>query len=303
MYMKKLIFLFLALLSFQIGASQNRDWLQSLKVAQVLARSENKLILMVWEQSTEIPFPAIVKDTNGKKIFINNLFESTEITDIFWDYFIPVKVDEDVYPTLFESIKDKRKRSYIDDFNDESLKVMDANANIIGTSGADTEILDISKFITKYSLNMSYVSQNLINYNKKKDFYSTFYLGSKYIDYSILVNKEVRKGILNLSNIYFDKAEILLQSEVGLKDKQGLAQRIFLIKLKQELIKGKPRKVLRELKKKEEETLFDVNKPLKVFLLYTAYRLLNNVDQFSVLEKDLSLLNKKLAQLIVDINR
>lgn len=298
--MKKIICILLLFIYFQSSDSQIREWMSPLKFAQIKARSENKLILMAWKRSLEIPFPAIVKDKNGKDIYIKNLFESPIINEFLWKSFILVEVDDDFYGELMEEIKGKRSQSYVDTFEDDSLKIMDANGNIIGTSGAFTEVLNLSKFVIKYNLNTSFLKQELINYDTNKEFYSAFYLASKYVDYSILVNDNVRDEILRLSDVYFAEAEQFLAEDKNLDNKKALYQRIKLIRLKQDLIKNKSGKVIRQINKID---LLEVNEPLKVFLLYTAYRLKNDVENFSVLEKKLSLFNRKLSQSIVDLNR
>ena len=298
--MKKIICILLLFIYFQSSDSQIREWMSPLKFAQIKARSENKLILMAWKRSLEIPFPAIVKDENGKDIYIKNLFESPLINEFLWKSFILVEVDDDFYGELMEEIKGKRSQSYVDTFEDDSLKIMDANGNIIGTSGAFTEVLNLSKFVIKYNLNTSFLKQELINYDTNKEFYSAFYLASKYVDYSILVNNNVRDEILRLSDVYFAEAEQFLAEDKNLDNKKALYQRIKLIRLKQDLIKNKSGKVIRQINKID---LLEVNEPLKVFLLYTAYRLKNDVENFSVLEKKLSLFNRKLSQSIVDLNR
>lgn len=298
--MKKIICILLLFIYFQSSDSQIREWMSPLKFAQIKARSENKLILMAWKRSLEIPFSAIVKDENGKDIYIKNLFESPLINEFLWKSFILVEVDDDFYGELMEEIKGKRSQSYVDTFEDDSLKIMDANGNIIGTSGAFTEVLNLSKFVIKYNLDTSFLKQELINYDTNKEFYSAFYLASKYVDYSILVNNNVRDEILRLSDVYFAEAEQFLAEDKNLDNKKALYQRIKLIRLKQDLIKNKSGKVIRQINKID---LLEVNEPLKVFLLYTAYRLKNDVENFSVLEKKLSLFNRKLSQSIVDLNR
>ena len=298
--MKKIICILLLFIYFQSSDSQIREWMSPLKFAQIKARSENKLILMAWKRSLEIPFSAIVKDENGKDIYIKNLFESPLINEFLWKSFILVEVDDDFYGELMEEIKGKRSQSYVDTFEDDSLKIMDANGNIIGTSGAFTEVLNLSKFVIKYNLDTSFLKQELINYDNNKEFYSAFYLASKYVDYSILVNDNVRDEILRLSDVYFAEAEQFLAEDKNLDNKKALYQRIKLIRLKQDLIKNKSGKVIRQINKID---LLEVNEPLKVFLLYTAYRLKNDVENFSVLENKLSLFNRKLSQSIVDLNR
>ena len=302
MILKKLIFSVFLLLSLQITVAQ-QNWLNSLEVAKSYARNHNKLILMVWSQASKHPFSGIVKNNEGKVVFVENIYTSAAILDLFWKNFIPVIVDEEVYQALLVDIEEKRNRKYIDLFNDNSLKIMDANGNIIGTSGVDTITLNLSEFILKYSLDTSYLKQELINYNKEKNFYSSFYLASKYIDYSVYVNKKVRPEILKLAKVYFDEAKLLLKKEEKLKYRSIIFQRIELTILKQDLINGKANKVLKSLKKISKNQIENSNQPLFNFLYYTAYRLKSNKEEFSKIEKYLSLFNKRQSQHIIDINR
>ena len=301
MHKKYLVTVFLCLSSFFVAQSQ--DWMESLDVAKRLARTQNKIILMVWEESMYYPFPAVLKDENDKNIFIRDLYASEPLMEIIWEYFIPVKVNELLYEDLFLKIKGKRSRGYIDKFNDDSIKVLDANGNIIGTTGAFTEVLNFSTFLSRYAINTSFISAELDNYNKKKDFYSSYYLASRYIDNSFRFPKKVRNEILDLSNIYLKEAEAFLENDVILKNKDQLSQLTNLTYLKQNLLKGKPRRVLKQLDKLNTADFDGANKRLANFLKYTAYRLMNKKDEFSKLESEISLVNLKLAQAIVNINR
>lgn len=289
-------------LTAQNNVELDTTWYTSLSIAKILARNSDKMVLMVWDGATKYPLPVVVKDENGKSVFIKNLFEAPILMAYLKDYFVPVRIGDEVYADLFYEIEGRRNQAYIDKFNDDTLKVMDANGNILGTSGANTEVVNLSKFIAKYSLDTSYLKQEILNYQNSKDFYSTFYLASKYIDYSLLVGDDVRSEVLKLSDIYFDEAKMLLNLET-FSDKDALMQRLLLTQLKQDLIRNKPRKIFRQLKKIEEGQIEKVNLPLVSFLKYTAYRLQNNVEEFKVLESEISLLNLKQAQLIVNLNR
>lgn len=277
------------------------DWLVSLPIAKLRARQSNKMVLMVWEAASKYPLPVVVKNVQGKFSYVDNLFAAPQLIKLLEEYFVLVKVKDEVYAHLLDEIEGKRKQSYIDKFNDDTLKVMDANGNILGTSGAYTEVLNLSKFIVKYALETSYIQQEIINYQKSKDFYSAFYLASKYVDYSLLVSDKVRDQILELSDLYFDEARTLL-TQSNLSDKNSLSQRLVLTELKQDLINDRPRRVLRLLRKLDEP-IEKVNTPLVAFLNYTAYRLQNDTEEFKKLESEISLLNLRQAQMIVNINR
>lgn len=301
--MKKIIAVLLLTLLSQNTFSQAGNWMESMDFAKRMARSQNKLILMVWEEATEYPLPVLIQVTNGRKVVLDNLFESKELNDLIWEYFVPVKISEEFYGDMLKEIKGKRRQSYIDSFSDDSLKILDANGNIIGTSGAFVELLNFTKFVLKYRLDTSYIKQEIFNYHTNKDFYSTFYLASKYLDFSLLVNQKVRSEILKLSDIYFAEAEALLNTDTTLDTKEGLQQRVLLTQMIQDLIKNKPRKVLRQLKKMSGNAITKNNKSLVKYLYYTSYKLLNDKEEFEPLEKEISLLNLRQAQLIVNLNR
>ena len=299
---KKFTIILLAVLISLTSFSQEREWVYSLPIAKIMARAQNKMILMIWDNAAQYPLPVMVKDSRGRTVIVEDLFTSPELNEIIWNTFIPVVVGEESYTSLFEEVKDKRSQTYIDKFNSDALKVMDANGTILGTSSLFVDIINFSKFLEKYGLNTSYIQQELINYNTEKTFYTSFYLASKYLDYSVLCNASVRNDILKLADIYFENAEYYLNKE-NPEDKEALLQRIMLTQTKEDLIKGKSKRVLRKLKKLEDIPILKTNQPLLNFLYYTAYRLQNDREKFQPLEKEISLLHLKQAQRIVEINR
>ena len=298
---KLLLGILVFLLPFN-GNAQAINWMESLSFAKRMARSQNKPILMIWEEAAKYPLPVLVRGTNGRNTVIDNLFESIELNTVIWKHFVPLKLSEQLYEDLYNDIKDKHSQSYIDKFNSDALKVMDANGIIIGTSGAYVELLNFSKFLFKYNLDLSYVKNETFSYHTKKDFYTSLYLASKYVDYSVVVNKNVRSEILKLADIYFNEAQTFLSSDTSGANQNQL-QYLNLTRLKEDLIRNKPRKVLRRLNKLEGTAIDLVNKPLVTFLYYTAYRLLNDKEKYETLKSEVSLLYLKQAQLIVNLNR
>lgn len=301
--MKKISVLVGLLFCLFVSNAQTENWMTSLDIAKRLARTQNKPILMVWEEATLYPLPVLVATKNRRNIVVSDLFSSIELNKIVWEYFVPVKVNEILYEDLYNEIKDKRSSNYINSFNDDSLKVMDANGVILGTSGAFTELLNFTNFISRYALDTSFLEQELRNYENDKNFYSTFYLGSKYIDYSIFMDKTVRSQILEVSNIYLDDAEVILEKDTKLKEKSALRERLVLTRLLQELVKNNSRRVLRQLKKMDATAIEGANKSLLNYLYYTAYRLRSDTEEFKKIESEISLANIKQAQQIVNINR
>jgi len=283
--------------------SQPREWYTSLDAAQRLAVIQNKMVLMMWEESTTYPFPVIVNSTDGKPVYIKDMFKNEYVSDLIWEHFIPVKVSESNYADMIEPIEAHRGLRYMDKFNDDSMKVLDANGNILNVNYINNDhFFNISKFIQKYALNTSFLKGELQSYSKLKDYYSTYRLASKYIDYGIYVPEKLRKEIIILSTVYLEEASRLLE-ETATENKSSYLQQIELLKLKQDLVLNKPRRVLRLLKKIESNEIADFNVTLVDFLKYTAYGLLKDEENGSLWRSKLSLVNLKKANQIINSNR
>lgn len=130
--MKQLLLKFFFVL-FAVNMSSAQAWMTNLEIAQRLAMVQNKMLLMVWEETTSYQYPVLVRDEKGRTIFINNLFEDEYISPLIWEHFVPVIVSEHKYAELYGKIKGRRSQRYIDKFNDDSIKIMDVNGNIINT--------------------------------------------------------------------------------------------------------------------------------------------------------------------------
>ncbi len=290
-----------SLIFFTVNLSYSQEWMTSLEIAQKLALMQNKTVLMVWEEATKYPYLVYVDDEKGGTIVIGNLFEDEKISQLIWENFVPVIVSESQHASLYKKVKGKRKQRYIDKFNDDSIKIMDANGNIINTTYVAEDYLDIAKLIKNYALNTQLVTLELEAYKKEKNFYSSYYLASKYLDLSVYVNKGVRSEIIDLSNIYLDEAVGFLEIEAT-EDKSTLKQRAELLKIQEYLILNRPKRVLRELKKMDAENIESSNEALVNFLYYTAYSILKDEKNIELWKTKVSLLNLKKAQMIININ-
>ena len=274
-----------------------QEWLTSMDAAKRLAAIQDKLIIMVWEETSLYQYPVLITYENDK-VQVQNLFNNDPLNSVLWEHFIPVIVPEYNYDQLYASIKGKRTQAYVDKFNDDSIKVMDSNGNIINTTLQYEAYLDIVKFIKTYALNTSYLKPEITTYSEQNNLYTTLRLGSKYIDYAIFVNDKVRPEIINLSTIYLVETEAMLIDSES-EDKDDILQRLSLLKLKQQLILNKPKKVLRQLKRIDNADIKETNQEYIDFLYYTSYLLLKDENNASVWRSKLSLLNLKKANLII----
>lgn len=299
--MKHRLILFIALF-FIVKFSTAQEWMTDLKIAQKLALVQNKMVLMVWEGTTEYPYPVFVNDDKGRRVFIENLFVDEEVSPLIWEHFVPVIVSENTYGIMYAQIKGKRNQVYIDKFNDNSIKVMDVNGNILNISDTYSEDLqNITEIIKKFSLNTEFVTPELNGYRSEKNFYSAYFLASKYMDFSLYAKGKLRPSILRLSRIYIKEARELVKNE-SKEDKQVLAQRCDLLEVKQYLLFKRPKRVLRLLKKMEAEKITNANTEFVAFLYYTAYLSLDKPEDAEVWKSKISSLNLKKAQLIINLN-
>jgi hypothetical protein len=296
--MKKIILIGLLSLGSFVGQSQ--EWMTSFDVAKSLAFVQDKLLFVIWEDASFQPYPVLIRNEKGLA-FVDDLFANEGLNEIVWEHFVPVILSESEYPKLYNDIKGKRSQSYIDKFNDDTIKIMDINGNIINTKIVYDEYLDIIMFISKYALDTSFLKAELTNYRAQKDFNTTYRLASKYIDFAILVSAEVRSEIIKLSDYYLNEAERFIGHE-ALEDLQMLEEKIQLQKLKQTLVLGKAKKVLRQLKRMDASEVNGPNEELVAFLYFTSYALLKDETNASVWRSKVSLVNLKKANLIVKNN-
>lgn len=294
---KIFVLIVFSVLSFNFCMSQ--PWMESLDVAKRLARVQNKLLFVMWEESTEYDYPVYYIDENGITV-MTDLFKDQDVNKALWEHFVPVKLYESTYTKLFVEVEGKRSDAYIRKFQDDEIKIMDTNGNILNIGDYNMEVLNISKFISTYSLNTSFLQDQLKNYNENKSFYTSLALASKYLDYAIFVNNDVRPEIVDLANLYFDEAISLLEKE-SFENKASFRQKIELLKLKRFLLLNRPKKVIRQLKKLNSEEIHEINQPVLAFLQYTALMMNNDEKKASSWKTKVSLVDLKKSHLILNI--
>ena len=298
--MKNLIIKTLLIL-FTLNICHSQAWMTNLEIAQKLALVQNKMVLMVWEESTNYPYHVLVNDDRGRTIFIQNLFEDQNLSPLIWEHFVPVIVSENQYADLYLEIKGKRKLSYIDKFNDDSIKILDVNGNILNATDFSENYENITELIKKYALNTELITPELIGYKEEKNFYSAYYLASKYLDFSLYVNTKIRPAIIDLANIYLNESKVFLETTVD-KDKLMLVQRSELLKIQEYLILKRSRKAIKELKKMKADTIKNNNNTFVAFLYYTAFMSKGDSKNAELWKPKVSLVNLKKAQLIINLN-
>ncbi len=298
--MKRCILFFILTLSASSWCF-SQQWMTSLDAAKRIALVQDKFLFVIWEDAALIPYPVIMNDEKGNAIVFENMFDHEEINRIIWEYFVPVKLNEDLYGKLYDQIKDTRNRSYITQFEDDNIKIMDVNGFILNRSVSPEAYFNLSEFISRYALNTSFLKAELDNYAEHKDFNTAFRLAFKYMDYAILVDEKLRKDVINMANMYLDKADQYVL-EGDMDDKGNLTNKSNLLRLTQGLIQDRPGRVLRQLKKFERSENDETNDGLLAFLYYTAYELKNDKKEAEKWKSKVSLVNLRKAELITNLH-
>lgn len=299
--MKKAVSLFFILL-FSFNFCQSQEWMNSLDVAKRLALVQDKMLFVVWENTTLDSFPVLLDNGKGG-VIVGDLFKDNDINQLVWEYFIPVIIKETNYEALFNEIKDKRDALYIDKFNDNSIKIMDANGNILNTSSLEYGYYGVvlTFLFDNYALRTTYLKQELSNYSKKKTFSTTYNLASKYLDFSIHVNNSIRYEVIEMAHFYLNEATEILKND-NTPNKSAFAQKCELLKLKHHLIVNRPKKALRLLKKYKNVKIEEINQYLFSFLHYTAYKLLKDEEKALTWKPKVSNIDLNKTNLIQKIN-
>lgn len=297
--MKRLI-LSVVILCSSLGILQAQDWMNNLDFAKRLALTQNKMLFVMWESSTMYPLPVTIADSKGEMFLVENLFDSEELNRLLWEQFVPVSLNEGYYEAMYDAIEDRRSQDYLDKFNDDSIKIMDANGTILNVTEQNEGYLNLTEFITKYALDTSFLSLEQHNYADTENFYNAFYLSSKYLDYTMFANEALRPELIELSMIYLNEARAKIKDE-DQQEQAIMQQRCDLLELESLLLRDKPRKVLRKLKRLDNDEIAAVNTEFVAFLYYTAFRLRKDTDSSKAWMGKVSSVNLKKSDLIVGV--
>ncbi|WP_179020516.1 hypothetical protein [Winogradskyella forsetii] len=297
----KNVLLKLLFVIFTVSMSHAQPWMTNLEIAQSLAKVQNKMVLMVWEEATTYPYQVLVELDDGRTAFVQNMFEDETVSPLIWKHFVPVIVNENRYADWYGEIKDRRSQKYIDKFNDDSIKIMDIHGNILNVSSDLDSYQNISTIIRDYALNTEFISHELKGYQINPDFYSAYYLASKYLDFSMYLKEDIREEIIDLSNIYLEDAARFIEANPE-EDQLTLTQRVALLKIQEYLITKRPKKVLRQLKRMDANNVEPNNQTFAAFLYYTAYQILKDETDAAPWKSKLSSVDLKKAQMLINLN-
>ena len=297
--MRKLVLLLsIALMSSNFCSAQ--EWFTSFDVAKRLAVVQDKMLFVMWEESLDYSYPILYNAQNGNLVIID-LSEDNSMDTLIWEHFVPVLLPESKYNDFIKDSKGEKYAKYMAKLNDDSIKIMDVNGNILNIKPLYENEQNLSLLIKKYALNTSFLKQELINYTKKENLTTAFSLASKYLDYSIFVQISVRPEMIELAHMYLDESRRYLVVS-DLKNKDAFLQRLDLFAMKAHLILDNPRKAKRLLKRLTESKIHSINKSIYAFINYTTFKLLKDEERAALWKAKISKVDLKKAEFIINNN-
>ena len=296
--MKKLVLLLVISLC-SLNVSQSQEWFKSIDIAKRMALVQDKMLFVVWEESLDYPYALLYTTSNGD-LLITDLSKDTSLDAVIWEHFIPVLLSEAEYDRLAKK-EEGNEDKYIAKLNDDSIKIMDVNENILNLKTSSDYEQSLSSIIKNYSLKTTFLKQDLINFSQQENFTTAYNLGSKYIDFALFVEKDTREEIIDLANLYLEESKKHLVTS-NLEEKVAYSQRIDLLAIKEDLVLDNARRANRFLKRIVEADIAEVNKGLYNFLIYTTFTLLKDEENAALWQSKLSEVDLKKTELILNIN-
>jgi len=258
--MKK-IFIVLFISFFQLAQAA---WLTSFEDAQKMALATNKFIIIDFYASW--CGPCLKMDSES--------WNEEQVKGVLENY-VTVKIDIDSNNELAA----KYGVSSI-----PHLFIVDGNGfevyNFLGYQDSS----GLKRELEKFALSTAFLSSDLVGFYKNKGFTSAIRISNKYLDYSLYVDKSIKREILLISGLYLNTArKELSKTDSDYTNKKQMLELFELYKLAYGYNFKKLDKKIAEL---DETKISKDNISFYCFLKYISAKGLNK-DDFQVIEEKL----------------
>ena len=241
--MKKALLL---LLFFSPGLFAN-TWYTDFETAQKVAIATNKLIVVDFWADWCGPCKKMDRD----------VWNDEEVKTVLDDY-VPLRLDFDTQKRLSMQYG-VRGIPYV--------VIIDPNGKVFHNSLGYTNKIQTMKVLEKFRLNTSFMQTETAYYNRSPSYSTALRLAQKYLDFSLHVENNVRKEILDVTRSYLSEADKLLDNKQA--NYNMVSQKIELMEANADLYSGNYRKLEKTLEKKiDEESLRKYNWGMYCFLNY-----------------------------------
>jgi len=196
-----------------------------------------------------------------------------QVAEILQNY-VTVKVDIDLYQEIarkygIESIP--------------NMFILDGNGKVVYSFLGYQDADQLKNELLKFAFSTEYLSADLVNYFKMKNYNTSLRVGLKYLDYSLMVDNTVKDQILSLSDSYLDEAKKnLSKKEENYLEKK---QKLDLVSLFDLAYERKFEKLSKKIAEFKENDIAENNKEYYNFLRYISEKALSKVDPMSLEEK------------------
>ncbi len=225
------------------------DWYTDLGQAKRVAAKEDKLLLVYFWASHSGPCQKMDA----------NVWQNSEVNKL-GDNFVCVKVDVEKeldvlkqYPVLLVP----------------TIIFMDAGGKVINESAVYRDSNWAIEVMSLYAMNTSFMHMEMENYLKADTFSTSYRLSKKYLDFSLVVKKELFETMLNIADMYIQETK---KKYKGLPEnlKEKFAYKVEFLELYSELYRGNYNKVYRKVHQINEEGISKLDKDTLCFLHYCA---------------------------------
>ena len=212
------------------------------------------------------------EDLDGNPI-MNPIQENTYIKDLLQNYKYVCVTPNDNY-ALYKKYNIQ---------NIPQLLVIDGNGKEVYRFADFGDAAEFSIVIQNFIIPDHFLTSELANYNKHKSYATAMRLAQKYLDYSLLVDQHLKKGIFNTAESYLAEAESLISKRDD-KCKENY-QKLRLLQIVVFAYQQNFSYLNEKIHAFDQSTIYESNQLIYYFLKYITAKALHQ-DEFMQIEKE-----------------